>query len=89
MSHDIERVTSRVGGIELLLADHWPLNADIPVGRAIVLGAQAEPAGGADRRGLARSAAGQHGQHLLFSWGDQCSSAAPERTAVWAWSGSS
>src|SRR6202040_30442 len=43
-------------GIEFLLADHRPLDADIAVRRAIVLDAQAEPAGRADHRGLARLA---------------------------------
>src|SRR5215472_2838466 len=51
-----------LGGIEFLLADDRPLDADIAVGRAVVLGAQAEPSGGPDRFGLARPAAGQHGQ---------------------------
>src|SRR5262245_58163132 len=51
-----------LGGIELLLADDRALDADIPVGRAGVLHAQAEPASGADRRGLVRPAASQHRQ---------------------------
>jgi hypothetical protein len=42
-----------LGGIELLLAEDRPLGADIPVGRAVILDAYAEPAGGADHRGLA------------------------------------
>src|SRR5215831_11188412 len=50
------------GGIKFLLADHGPLDADITVGRVVVLNAQAEPARGADRGGLARTAAGQHGE---------------------------
>src|SRR5712691_9584369 len=49
-------------GMEFLLADHRPLDADIAVRRAIVLDAEAEPAGRADRPGLARPAASQHGQ---------------------------
>src|SRR5215831_11679049 len=51
-----------LGGIEFFLADDRPLGADITVGRAGVLHAQSEPASGADRRGLARPAAGQHRQ---------------------------
>src|SRR5215831_5019344 len=51
-----------LGGIEFLLADDRPFDADIPVGRACILGAHAEPPGGTDRRCLARAAAGQHGQ---------------------------
>src|ERR1700683_1043022 len=49
-------------GIEFLLADHRPLDADIPVGRAVVLDAQAEPAGGPQGRRLARAGPGQRGQ---------------------------
>src|SRR5262245_42381545 len=37
-----------LGGIEFLLADDRPLDADIAAGRAGVLHAQAEPASGAD-----------------------------------------
>src|SRR6266567_8033761 len=49
------------GGIKFLLAEDRSLNADVAVGRALVLDAQAEPAGSADRRGLAGAAACQHG----------------------------
>src|SRR6516165_4316317 len=52
-----------LSGIEFLLADDRPFDADIAVGRAVVLDAQAESARRADRRGLARPAAGQHGQY--------------------------
>jgi hypothetical protein len=41
-----------LGGIEFLLADDRPLDADIPVRQVVVLGAQAESSGGADRRSL-------------------------------------
>ena len=51
-----------LNGIEFLLADDRPLDAGIAVGRAVVLDAQAESAGRADRCGLARPAAGQHRQ---------------------------
>src|SRR5690348_6847841 len=37
-----------LGGIEFHLTDDRPLDADIAVGRAVVLDAQAEPAGRAD-----------------------------------------
>src|SRR6516164_11765489 len=46
-----------LGGIEFVLAEDRPLGADVAIGRAVVLCAQAEAAGGADRRGLARPAA--------------------------------
>jgi hypothetical protein len=51
-----------LGGIGFLLTDDRPFGADMTVGRAGVLRAQAEPVGGADRRGLARPAAGQYRQ---------------------------
>src|SRR5580700_6680807 len=47
-----------LGGIEFVLADDRPLDADVPVGRVVILSAQAEPPGGADDRRLARLTAG-------------------------------
>src|SRR5579872_315499 len=43
-----------------LLRRDRPLDGDVLVGRALVLSAQAEPTGGADGRGLAGPAAGDH-----------------------------